>query len=175
MINTIFNLTDASGNELFTRIHIQPYNVPAAYSGSIISADAVIVRELYQSCSVNLVPGSYACRLFGRNTTSEFIISLPTSSDGTTASASDYLVNYPAQEQFTASYAQSAGTAVSSSYAVTASYALNGGGGGGGTSGVTASNFGGIKPNFTPPGGAAMLAIDTSTGDLWYYYSGDWN
>lgn len=50
---------------------------------------------------------------------------------------------------------------------------VNGGGGGGG-SGVTCGDYSGGEPDFTPATDCA-LAIDTSTGDLWRYYSGAWH
>ena len=42
----------------------------------------------------------------------------------------------------------------------------------GGTTGAT-GNYGGAQPNFTPT--STSYAIDTSTGRVWWYYSGQWN
>lgn len=46
--------------------------------------------------------------------------------------------------------------------------------GGGGGSGVTTGNYGGTTPSFTPSTGSG-IAIDSSTGNLWAYYNGQWN
>jgi hypothetical protein len=46
-------------------------------------------------------------------------------------------------------------------------------GSGGGTS-FTSGNYGGSQPNFTPSGSTG-LAVDTSNGRIWWYYSGAWN
>jgi hypothetical protein len=48
------------------------------------------------------------------------------------------------------------------------------GGGGGGGGGVTTGNYGGSQPSFTPSSGAGV-AIDTSNGRIWWYYSGAWH
>lgn len=50
----------------------------------------------------------------------------------------------------------------------------NGGGGGGGGGGLTCGAYGGGEPDFTPVTGCAH-AIDTDTGQPWYYYSGAWH
>jgi hypothetical protein len=55
--------------------------------------------------------------------------------------------------------------------------ALNGGAGGGSggtaTNGVFSGNYGGGQPNFTPTATQA-IAIDTSNGRVWNYWSGAW-
>jgi hypothetical protein len=50
--------------------------------------------------------------------------------------------------------------------------ANNGGGGSGG--GVTAADYGGGPPSFTPTTSGA-LAIDTSNGSVWTWYSNAWH
>ena len=47
-------------------------------------------------------------------------------------------------------------------------------GGGGGNAGVIAANYGGNQPNFTPSTTGAV-AIDTSTGQIWWWYNNQWN
>lgn len=47
---------------------------------------------------------------------------------------------------------------------------ISGGGGGGG---VTAANYGGAQPSFTPATDGAV-AIDTSTGQIWWWFNGVW-
>jgi hypothetical protein len=51
-----------------------------------------------------------------------------------------------------------------------------GGGGGGGVSGggVTAGDYGGGVPSFTPTSSGA-ITFDTSNGRVWNWYSGQWN
>ncbi len=49
--------------------------------------------------------------------------------------------------------------------------ASSGGLGGGG---VVCGNYGGNQPTFTPSSGCGN-AIDTSNGQVWWYYSGAWN
>lgn len=51
--------------------------------------------------------------------------------------------------------------------------AFEAGSSGGGT-GATFGNYAGGVPNFTPAGGTG-LAVDTSNGTLWMYYSGAWH
>lgn len=48
---------------------------------------------------------------------------------------------------------------------------LTGGGGGGG---ATCGNYAGGEPDFTPATGCGV-AIDTSDGRIWWYYSGAWH
>jgi hypothetical protein len=55
---------------------------------------------------------------------------------------------------------------------IIAAYGASSGGGGGG--GATFGNYAGGQPNFTPSGGTG-LAVDTSNGTLWEYYSGSWH
>jgi hypothetical protein len=50
--------------------------------------------------------------------------------------------------------------------------ATSGGGGGGG--GLTAGNYAGAAPTFTPSGGTG-IAVDTSNGRIWWYFNGAWN
>ena len=52
--------------------------------------------------------------------------------------------------------------------------AIAAGGGGGGSAGVTAADYGGGEPSFTPATDGAV-AIDTSNGRIWWWYSGIWN
>jgi len=47
-------------------------------------------------------------------------------------------------------------------------------GGSGAAGGVTCGNYSGVTPNFTPSSGCGM-AIDTSTRELWAYFSGAWH
>lgn len=49
----------------------------------------------------------------------------------------------------------------------------NGGGGGGG-GGVSCGNYSGGQPTFTPSTSCAV-AIDTSDGTIYWYYSGAWH
>jgi hypothetical protein len=159
MITCIFDLTDSSGHQLYTRLHVTPVCHGFNYSGSIISADAIIVHESGSQVSMPLVPNSYAVRLYGRNNETQFNISLPTASDYTTISAANYIVNWlPDDCNQTASYALFAGTA---SYAL---YAANGGGGGGGSGSVQVYNGTGAYPA-TPP------TVTTSPA-LWYSDTG---
>jgi hypothetical protein len=94
MIETIFDLTDSSGKQLYTRLAITPQYSGFAYSGSIVSADSIELRELSAAASVPLVPNSYNVRLFGNNTVTQFNFSLPTGSDNTTQSAANFLVTW---------------------------------------------------------------------------------
>jgi hypothetical protein len=50
---------------------------------------------------------------------------------------------------------------------------VNGGGSSGGGGGIQSGNYGGGQPNFTPASGTGA-AIDTSDGELWFYYNGGW-
>jgi hypothetical protein len=47
-------------------------------------------------------------------------------------------------------------------------------GGGGGSTGVTAADYGGAEPSFTPATDGAV-AIDTSDGHIWWWFNGVWN
>ena len=47
-------------------------------------------------------------------------------------------------------------------------------GGGGGGGGVTCGDYAGGEPTFTPST-ACAVAIDTSNGQIWWYYNGGWN
>ncbi len=49
-----------------------------------------------------------------------------------------------------------------------------GGGGGGGGTGVTCGAYGSGQPSFTPSTSCGS-AIDTDTGNLWFYYGGAWH
>ncbi len=169
MILTTFNLTDSSGNEIYSRLQISPAQSGFAYSGSVVSADAIHVLIDKAPASVQLIPNSYTVQGFGRNTETRFFITLPTGSDGTTQSAANYIVDFPQGVTWplTASYALTA---------LTASYALTGGSGGGSGSAypyVTQSDFGGGAPPYTPPG--PQIAFDTSNGAAWNYFNGQWN
>jgi hypothetical protein len=46
--------------------------------------------------------------------------------------------------------------------------------GGGGSGGGTCADYGGGNPSFTPSSGCGF-AIDTSTGQVFWYYSGAWH
>jgi len=48
------------------------------------------------------------------------------------------------------------------------------GGGGGGSSNVTSGDYGGGQPDFTPATDTA-IAIDTSNGTIWSWYSNSWH
>ena len=112
MINVYFDITDSSGNQLYTRIHISPFNTPLPYNGAVISSDAVLLRELTSPAFIELVPNSYEVKLLGRNVVSQFILTLPPSSDGTTVSASAFMASMPPYAGLTASYAVQAGSLV---------------------------------------------------------------
>ena len=164
MIWTTFDLTDSSGNQLFTRLQISPANSAFAYDGVIIAADTVHLPECSGAASVSLVPNAYAVQCFGRNAETRFFINLPVTIDNTSASAVNYMITDPCQYP------------VSSSYAVTSSYALNGGGGGSGSAYnyVTAGAWGaGNAPAYTPVG--TTVATNTSDNTVWWYYGGQWN
>jgi len=45
---------------------------------------------------------------------------------------------------------------------------------GGASGSFTAGNYSGGQPNFTPSGDTA-IAVDTSNGTLWLWYSGAWH
>lgn len=49
----------------------------------------------------------------------------------------------------------------------------SGGGGGSSGGGVSAGNYAGGQPNFTPAT-AGAIAIDTSTGREWTWYNNQW-
>jgi len=49
---------------------------------------------------------------------------------------------------------------------------ISGGTSGGGS--TTCDDYGGLEPDFTPSSSCA-IAIDTSTGYLWKYYSSGWH
>lgn len=110
MIATQFDLTNVTGRQLFTKLHITPYNTPLAYEESIITNDAVIVFETSAAVTVNLVPGTYSIKLFGFNAESKFLISLPINIDNTTVNAADYLVAEPPFVNNTVAYAWVAGS-----------------------------------------------------------------
>ncbi len=84
-------MVDSTDNQLYTRLHISPVQSGFAYSGSIITADAVVARQEDAPVPVPLVPNSYVVQCFGRNTQSTFNMTLPTSSDGTTQSAINFI------------------------------------------------------------------------------------
>lgn len=123
----IFSLIDSKNSCFYSRIYISPISYPLVYSGSIVVGDAVatITNDRSPIVTVNLIPNQYECRCIGQDNTYEtqFYISVPSSS--TPVSASSILYNI---QNFTAN--ATASYAISSSYATTASYALNGGGGG---------------------------------------------
>lgn len=50
-------------------------------------------------------------------------------------------------------------------------------GSGGNSSGIQggSGNYGGGQPTFTPAAGNLGVAVDTSNGQLWLYYSGGWH
>jgi len=110
MISVIFNLTDSSGKQLYTKVHLSPDFTPFTYSGSIILSNTVFVHDIGASTSINLVPGFYDCRLYGTNCESQFRLYFPDSLDYTTVYAADYMVNepYPCPST-TCSYAITAG------------------------------------------------------------------
>lgn len=132
MINCTFDLKDSGGNELFTKLFISPAIAPIGYSSSIVSNDSVIVLEKGAAITASLIPNTYNVRAIGFNTETNFLITLPTAIDNQTVNAKDYIVTVIPSASFAAA------TAISSSYALTASYALNGGGGGSGSN-VSAS------------------------------------
>lgn len=170
MIVTTFDLTDSSGTQLYTRLHISPYQYGFNYSGSVVSADSIVLYESGSVATVSLVPNSYQVRLHGRNAETIFDITLPTGSDHTTQSAANFITSSPqGQYPFTASNAL---TAVTSSYAVTASYAYNGGGAG--SMQVFSANYSGSAPTFTPSTPPA-IAIDNTNGYVYWYYNGVWH
>jgi hypothetical protein len=173
MIQTIFDLVDSSGKQLYTKLVISPDYYGFAYSSSVVSADSIYLHECGASASISLIPNSYSIRLFGNDATTQFNICLPTSSDNTTQSAANFVVSWsPNNYSATASYSISAGTAVSSSYALTASYSLNSGIGA-----IYAANYLGSFPTFTPniTSGSGAMAIDISNGAIYYYYNSQWN
>jgi hypothetical protein len=43
-----------------------------------------------------------------------------------------------------------------------------------GSIGTTFGNYAGVAPGFTPAAGTGV-AVDTSNGTVWYYYSGSWH
>ena len=51
---------------------------------------------------------------------------------------------------------------------------LTNSGGGGGSTQVFAANYGGVAPATTPTTTSA-IAVDTSTGTVWYWYSSAWH
>lgn len=51
---------------------------------------------------------------------------------------------------------------------------ISAGGGGGGGGSVFSGNYGGVAPVIVPTTTAA-IAIDTSDGTVWYWYSGAWH
>jgi len=157
MIYTIFDLTDSSGAQLYTKLHISPQQFGFSYSGSIVSADTICVRELREAAGVPLVPNNYRVSLYGRNCATTFDISLPTASDNTTQSAVNFIVDYASNE-----YPNSA------SYAISSMTAANGN---------FCANYGGQAPNFTPASGSMAIAVDTSTTppQMWFYYLNTWN
>jgi hypothetical protein len=107
MINVYFDLVDSSNAQLFMHVLITPYGTPCAYSGSVVSSDAIRLHYVNAPVTASLVPNTYAVRYCGRVTESEFLINLPSSSDGQSVTASAYLVACPPYAGFTASCAQS--------------------------------------------------------------------
>ena len=155
MINVVFDLVDSAGKQLYTRLHISPYETGFNYSGSIVSADSIVVHEQGKQAVVELVPNSYQVRCWGKNADTSFNIILSSSLDNTTQSASNWIYNFVPNcyNNGTASYAYYAG---SSSYALTASYALNGGGGGS----TQVYYESGNSPTVTP--------ANVNQGAMWY-------
>lgn len=51
------------------------------------------------------------------------------------------------------------------------------GGSGGSNNGIQggSANYSGGSPSFTPAAGVLGMAVDTSNGRLWLYYSGAWH
>lgn len=132
MVNVQFDFQDSNGNEIYSKVIISPAIAPIAYSSSIITSDSVTVIEKGQATTVSLVPNTYNVRLIGFNTTTEFLISVPSMAEGTTIRARDYLAsvipsaNYNAVSSSYAQFALSASYApapVSCSYALSSSYA----------------------------------------------------
>ena len=161
---------DSAGRQAYSKLRISPYGTPSAYSGSIITADSIVIKEPGQSCSVALAPATYSVRAMGRNCESDFLCYFPSSLDGTTASAAEYIVTQISDCNFTASYALTAGSA---SYAVTSSYALNAAGGWPSESFFPGNWYGNLPTASCPsPMG---VAVDTSTGDISWFYNNAWH
>jgi len=110
MITVYFDIVDSAGGQLFTRLHITPFNSPLPYNGQVVSSDSISLRDICSPVTCSLVPNFYEVTLFGRNTKSQFILNLPTSSDDQTVSASAFMVGCPPYAGFTASYATVAGS-----------------------------------------------------------------
>lgn len=145
MITTIFNFADwglqapACGHLFINQVYDN------IYGGTLIYDNPHPVKVINGAVIVSLAPNSYAFEFQisnpQRNVLSGYI-TLPANIDNTTVNAYQFVVSgsIPNPPNFTASYAISALFSNTASYAVTASYALNGGGGGG-------SNFPDITDN----------------------------
>lgn len=116
MTNVTFSLISPSGKPICSKVTISPYATPASYNGSVITNDSVIIKEHTGNFSCSLWPSTYKVDLYGYNARSEFLLSIPTSSDFTTVNAANCLTNLPPGPYSIADYANFSGTA---SYALT--------------------------------------------------------
>ena len=117
MITTYFDIIKVNGRQTHGELLISPLNAYClSYSGSIVGQQTVC---LYDECNatgatIQLVPATYTCRLTGYNAETTFLIDLSLVADGSSVTASNYLVNYNNMynnHNTTASYALYSGTA----------------------------------------------------------------
>ena len=124
MITTYFDIIKVNGRQTHGELLISPLNAYClSYSGSIVGQQTVC---LYDECNatgatIQLVPATYTCRLNGYNAETTFLIDLSLVADGSSVTASNYLVNYNNMynnHNTTASFALYSGTASQSQLAL---------------------------------------------------------
>ena len=144
-----FNLIDAGNNQFYSRIYIAPLSYPVVYSGSIVVGDVVnvITNDRSPTKTITLLPNDYEVRCIGTpDYQTQFYISV-VDTNGIAVSASAIINSGPiTSSNFTASYA------------ITASYALNGGGGGATSSWASSS----ISSSWATTASYAVSALTAS-------------
>lgn len=139
MTNVLFNLKDFEFNILEARVILVPNVTPLAYSSSLAQGVPVIQFACNGTTTFNnLLPSVYSVSVAGCNAVAPFFINVP-ETNGSTVNANTLVVS--------PSYTIPSGSfnVISASFAVTASYAKNGGSGGttltsGSSYNITASN-----------------------------------
>lgn len=123
MVNVTFNFTDASLTALYSKIVIQPALGVIAYSSSLVTDMGITLTNKGVPVTVALVPNTYNVRCVGFNSTSNFLIAIPSNAEGTTVNAKDHLISAIPSANYNAATASYALFSNSSSYAYSASYA----------------------------------------------------
>lgn len=94
MVNVVFKLTDSHGNRLYTSVEVSPSISPINYNGSVVCGNTIKVNTKgLASTSIDLIPNTYHVRLSGYNANTQFNMLLPSSIEGQTVKAKDYITN----------------------------------------------------------------------------------